>query len=197
MVETITPVVHGGRRIRYVMTVALHVAGATVSASAFGALLGGLGLLLAAPWGAAGAIVVGLVAAVYAAREGLGLPIPVPDRHRQVPEWWRSFFSPPVASLLYGLGLGIGFLTFLTFGTFVAVAVTAFVSGDPLIGALLCGAFGVARGLSVLVAASTESPDDSSFVVDRLEDLALTRWPRMLNTVALIATASVAALGAA
>ncbi|MGH2819187.1 MAG: hypothetical protein ACRDJ5_00890 [Actinomycetota bacterium] len=195
--ETITPAVHGGRRLRYLGALVLHVAGATLSAAVFGLLLGGLGRLLAAPWGVPGALLVGGVAALYAGREALGLPIPIPDRHRQVPEWWRSFFSPAVSSLLYGLGLGIGFLTFLTFGTFVAVAVAAVVSGDPLTGALVCGAFGIARGLSVLAAAWAGSADEASGVVDRLEDLAVTRWPRAANAAVLVATAGVAATSVA
>ena len=43
--------------------------------------------------------------------------MPIPERREQVPEWWRTFFPWPVSSFLYGLGLGIGFLTFLRHGT--------------------------------------------------------------------------------
>ena len=39
MVETITPVVHGGRRSRYLKAVGLHVAGAGLSAAAWHALI--------------------------------------------------------------------------------------------------------------------------------------------------------------
>ena len=189
MVETITPVVHGERRRPYLLSVLLHTLGATVTAAAFGALLGGIGALLRAPWGAAGAVGVLAVASLYLLREGAGLPIPIPDRHRQVPAWWRTFYSPPVASLLYGVGLGIGFLTFLTFGTFVAVAVGALASGDPLLGALFCAPFGLARGLSVLVGAAGDRG------VSGLDDLASTPWPRLVNAAALAAVA-VAALTA-
>jgi hypothetical protein len=179
MVETITPVVHEGRRGRYFLSVLLHTIGATVAAALFGALLGLVGAVVDAPWGAAGTIAVLVVAALYFLREALGAPIPIPDRHRQVPAWWRNYFSPPVASLLYGLGLGIGFLTFLTFGTFVAVTIGAVASGDPLTGALLCAPFGLARGLSVLVGFRSEPGP--------LDDLAATHWPRGLNAVALAA----------
>src|ERR687894_208711 len=102
MVETIAPVVHGERRSRWWAAVGLHALGATVAAAAFGALLG-------APWGAAGLTVVIAVAALYAARELFGVPVPLPDRRRQVPEWWRTFFPASISSFLYGLGLGIGF----------------------------------------------------------------------------------------
>jgi len=46
MVETITPVVHGGRAGRWAGSVALHVTGAVASAAAFGAILGAAGSLL-------------------------------------------------------------------------------------------------------------------------------------------------------
>lgn len=150
MVETISPVVHGGRNRSYWTSIALHVFGATTTAALFGALLGGLGALLGAPWGRAGLILIALAAGLYLAREAFGLPIPTFDRKQQVPEWWRTFFSKPVASLLYGLGLGVGFATYLTFGTFIVVSLAAFASGDAQLAALFSGAFGAARSLSLI-----------------------------------------------
>src|SRR5438477_3054101 len=152
MVQTITPVVHGGRHGRWLGSVAAYTFGATVSAAALGAALGGVGRLLGAPWGAAGLWALAVVAAVFSVRELFGVPIPLPNLHRQVPEWWRTFFSPPVTSFLYGLGLGVGFLTYLSFGTLVAVGAVAVASGRPLIGLAVMAPFGLARGLSVLVA---------------------------------------------
>lgn len=180
MVETITPAVHGGRTRRYWASVALHAVGATLSAAAIGLLLGGAGALLGAPWGAAGLVALATVAGLYAAREALGLKIPLPNLHRQVPQWWRTFFDPPVASLLYGLGLGVGFLTYLSFGTYVAVAAGAVLSGDPLVGAALCAPFGLARGLSVSASALW------SEVVEGLDRLAQTGAPRAVNAGALM-----------
>jgi site-specific recombinase len=155
MVHTITPVVNGGRTRSYWISVILHTLGTTVSAAAFGVVLGVLGLVARAPWGPGGAAVIALVALLYSARELARLPLPLFDRRRQVPEWWRNFYSPRVAALLYGLSLGIGFLTFLTFGSFVVVSVVAIASGSPLEGAVLCGSFGLARGLAVLIGADT------------------------------------------
>jgi sulfite exporter TauE/SafE len=154
MVHTITPVVDGERASRYWLSVALYTLGATASAAVLGAVLGAAGALIRAPWGSLGADLLVLAAAIYAARELLHAPVPIPDRHRQVPEWWRTFFSPPAAAVLYGLSLGIGFLTFLTFGTFVVVALGALLSGSPLTGALLCAGFGLGRAVAVLLGMS-------------------------------------------
>jgi hypothetical protein len=189
MVDTITPVVHGGKRSRWLTSVLLHALGATVAAAAFGAVLGGLGALLAEV--ASPELRLGLIAAialVYFAREAFKLPVPIPDRHRQVPEWWRTFYSPPVAALLYGFGLGIGFFTYLLFGTFVAVSAAALLIGDPLIGIALCAPFGLARGLSVVIAARRDDP------VDDLSEIGATSAPRLVNAAALASIATTAVI---
>ena len=185
MVTTIDPVVHGGRNRRYAAAVFLHVLGATVSAAALGAVLGAIGAVGGGPW-TAGPALIAVIAGLYALREMLGLPIPIPDRRRQVPEWWRTFYSPPVASFLYGAGLGIGFLTFLGFGTFVASSVAATASGSPGVGALVCGSFCLARGVAVMVAA----PRGCYAALDAVAHLGGTRWPSFVNATALLLLAA-------
>ena len=100
-----------------------------------------------------------------------------------------------MASFLPGLGLGVGFLTFLTYGTYLAVSVAARAIGDPGLGALLLAPFGLARGVSVLLAARTTSSEGAAAVVDRLQSVGQTRFPRMLNAAALAGLAAIAALG--
>ncbi|HEX9717900.1 MAG TPA: MauE/DoxX family redox-associated membrane protein [Actinomycetota bacterium] len=193
MVETITPVVHGGRRGRWAGDVALHVAGATLSAAAFGAVLGAAGSVLGAPWGRGGLLVVVAVSGTYLLREAGAVPVPVPQLRRQVPEWWRTFFTTPVASFLYGVGLGVGFLTFLRQGTLVAVAVAAASSGRPGVGALLVAPFGIARGLSVLATARIRAPEEGQALVGRLEAAASAPAWRTAHVVALAAITATAA----
>jgi hypothetical protein len=199
MVETITPVVHGGRRGRWGSVLALHVLGAGVAAATFGALLGGAGSLLGAPWGAAGLAVVIAAAALYLARELLGVPVPVPQLKRQVPEWWRTFFGPSASSLLYGLGLGVGFLTYLLHGTLVVVTVAAVASGRPLVGALVTVPFGISRGATAAVARRATGPEASAALVGRLAARSSWRGWRIAHVVVLAAVlvAAAAALGSA
>ena len=193
MVETITPVVHGGRAGRWAGSVALHVTGAVASAAAFGAILGLAGSMLGAPWGGGGALLVALAASLYLLREAGVVSVPVPQLRRQVPQWWRTFFSVPVAAFLYGAGLGVGFLTYLTHGTLVVVAVAAAASGRPLVGAALVAPFGVARGLSVLVAARVRRPEEGSAMVARLARSASSPAWRAAHVAALFAVAVAAA----
>jgi Methylamine utilisation protein MauE len=184
MVETITPVVHGGSRKRWGISLALHAIGAAVAAAIVGSLLAGAGALLGAPWGVPGGLLVVAGAALYVARE-LGAPVPVPQFRRQVPDWWRTFFPPHVAAGLYGLGLGPGFLTYLGHGTVVVVSVAAFASGRPLLGAAVLAPFGLARGLGPVLAFGVRSPSDAAALVERLDRSASkARW-RVANALAL------------
>jgi hypothetical protein len=184
MAETITPVVHGGSRGRWALSLLVHVAGATAAAAVFGALLAGAGALLGAPWGVPGFALVAVLAGAYVARE-LGLPVPVPQLRRQVPDWWRTFFPPHVAAFLYGVGLGPGFLTYVRHGTLVVVSAAALASGRPIVGAALLGAFGLARGLGPALAFGVRSPGDGAALVDRLGRSGSRDGWRVANAAAL------------
>jgi methylamine utilization protein MauE len=169
----------------------LHAVGATLSAAAFGALLGATGALLRAPWGSAGIALVVVAALAYLAREAFGLPIAVPALRRQVPVWWRTFFPFAPASFLYGAGLGVGFFTYLSHGTLVVVSVAAVASGRPFVGAALLAPFGLARGASAVVAWGARTPEASRRLVGRLADRASWRGWSLAHAVALglVATA--------
>jgi hypothetical protein len=193
MVETITPVVHGGRTRRWAIALALHVLGAGVASAAFGAVLGAAGVALGAPWGAAGFVAIGALGVLYLTREVFGVRVPVPQLRRQVPDWWRTFFGFETAALLYGMGLGIGFLTFLRQGTLVVVSAAAISTGRPLLGAVLVAPFGVARGLSAVVASTTRTQEDGTALVGRLSSSASWVGWRVAHAGALIAVIGAAA----
>ncbi|MEA2453252.1 MAG: hypothetical protein QOG04_1962 [Actinomycetota bacterium] len=184
MAETIVPVVHGRRR-DYRIALGLHVLAATGTAAIFGALGGLLGTAVGAPWGRIGLFAIAGAAGLYVLREAFGLPVPTFDRRRQVPDWWRTFYSPKVSATLYGAGLGVGFMTFLRHGTFVVVTLAAIFSGDPLTGAFLCAPFGLARGLTVLVTRKATSGEETSVTIARLERVGASRAPFLTNAAIL------------
>ena len=194
MVETITPVVHGGRTRRWALALALHILGAGLAAAAFGAALGAAGMALGAPWGAAGFVAIGGLGVLYLTREAFGVRVPVPQLRRQVPDWWRTFFGFETAALLYGMGLGIGFLTFLRHGTFVVVSSAAIATGRPLLGALIVAPFGVARGLSATVASTSRTQEDGTALVGRLSASGSWVGWRVAHGGALVAVSGAAAL---
>lgn len=196
MVETITPVVHGGSRKRWAAVLGLHVLGATLSAAALGAALGALGAVLGAPWWAAGAVIVALLAVLYLAREAFGVQVPIPDARRQVPQWWREEFSPGTTAFLYGLGLGVGFATHLGHGTLVVVAAFSVAGGDPLLGAVALAAFGVSRSTGVAVTWTATDRPAAARLAQALERLGAGVGPRLANGLALAALAVATAFAA-
>ncbi len=187
MVETISPVVHGGRA-RWLGTLALHTIGATGTAALFGATLGWIGQALGAPWQRPGLLALATISAIYAIGVLTRFSVPVPQLRRQVPDWWRTYFGRSFAALLYGAGLGIGFLTYVSYGTLVVVAFAAVASGRPAVGALVMAPFGLARGLSAVVSWRSIDQERSRALVDRL--VAAGDAPRrIVNGVALVAIA--------
>jgi len=191
MAETIAPVVYGDRR-RWRAALALHAGGATLAAAAFGGAVGWIGGLLGAPWGPAGALLVVGLAAAYGVRELLPWfrsRLPVPQARRQVPDWWRTFFSWPASAALYGAGLGVGFFTYLAHGTLVVVAVAAMASGRPILGAAVLAPFGLARGLSPVVARGVVTAEQGHRLVDRLAGSSAERR-RVANAIAMGAVAA-------
>ncbi len=192
MAQTITPVVHGGSRRRWAVSLVLHLLGALASAATLGALLGATGALLGAPWGRGGMLIVALIAIAYAAREITGLPVPILELRRQVPEWWRGSFGKHTSAFLYGLALGPGVGTHLRHGTFIAVAAVALVVGDPLLGVALVTPFGLARALGLAVVSNARTSAAVGNVGERLERVGAGAVPRIANGLALIALAAAA-----
>ena len=191
MVETISPVVHGART--WLISLLAFSAGAVTS----GALLGlALGLLLPTA-GAAALVAVALLAGLYALRE-LGLVrLGVPQRRAQVPEIWRERYPQPVAALLYGLGLGVGFGTYMPVATLMVVAAGVVAFAAPAAGAFTLAAFGLGRAL-VLVA-STRGLRSYEGATGRIEGMA--GWAsggrlRRLNAAALAGLGAVLMLAA-
>jgi hypothetical protein len=122
MALTINPAVSGTRR-RWL----LHGFGFLVGAF-LGALVALLVMLIAV-YGASTVlprtVVIGAAVAVitWAVLHDLGLPLPLPYRRRQVPEWLRNALPPGVVATSFGFQLGVGFLTLFTYSTHLAVLV--------------------------------------------------------------------------
>jgi hypothetical protein len=142
MVETFTPAVCGSRR-RQRLALAGFAVGAVAASALVGAALGAAGALL----GAQLAFVVAGFALLAAAREAGIVRVPLPQLRRQVPERWRAELPLPVWSVGYGIGLGVGFLTFQPVATFWVACAAAVALGKPLAAGLCFAAYGAGRAL--------------------------------------------------
>jgi len=142
MVETFTPAVCGSKR-RQRLALAGFAVGAVAASALVGAALGAVGALL----GTQLAFLVAALALLAAAREAGIVRLPLPQLRRQVPERWRAELPLPVWSVGYGIGLGLGFVTFQPVATFWVACGAAVALGKPLAAGLCFAAYGAGRAL--------------------------------------------------
>jgi len=153
MVSAINPMAERARGYRYWLTAVWFIAGSLAGSAAIGlpAAVGALGLRALGLDEPARMMLVGLIAILTLAAEvrlfGLGLP-----RHpRQVNELWLMQYRRWVYSAGFGVQIGSGFATYImTTANYLLLGLTL-VSGRP--GLALAGwlAFGLVRGLAVLL----------------------------------------------
>jgi len=89
---------------------------------------------------------------ILTAKEWNILSFNLPERKRQTEKFWAHEFGFIGASLLWGLHIGLGFFTRITYSGFWLLAAIALASGDPFFGAELMSAYWLGRVLSVWVA---------------------------------------------
>lgn len=153
MVHTIAPVVYGQgssescSQRHWLAAMVLHIAGAMGSAVLLGGLLGAIGAAI--PLGSArhtwGAALLGALCVLYALHELQVISLPHPQWRRQVQAQWRSRSHRHVTALLFGMQLGVGYVTFVSVATLYVVTLAAVVAGSVGYGALLFGLFAGAR----------------------------------------------------
>lgn len=156
MVGTILPIGYGERKSgRRLGVLFFHLLGAVSGAASLGSLAGALGAGL---YNVIGTTVTpslvlsltGIIAIPYALRELRIIPVPAPQFSRQVPHKWRLIFPPKVMAFCYGLGLGLGVATRIPVTTFYIPLLWTVLVGDPWLGALALGGFGVGRALPLV-----------------------------------------------
>ena len=152
MIDTIAA---GSRDGRSRLTAASCLAFAVGTVAGGGALFAGLaalGAMLATAGLGAPSLAAAAIAAGVAVAELTGARVR-PQVRRQVPEHWRRSAPLPVASLAYGVLLGLGFTTFVLSLAVPALAALALMLGEPVVGALIGVSFGIGRALPVVAIA--------------------------------------------
>jgi hypothetical protein len=122
MALTINPAVSGSGK-RHLVHAAAFFAGIFLGALfALVVVVAAVSIVrLVIPTAGAIAIAVGLV--IWGVLHDLGLPLRLPYRRRQVPEWFRRTFPPGTVAALFGVQLGVGVLTLFTYSTHIAMLV--------------------------------------------------------------------------
>jgi hypothetical protein len=156
MLASITPLGERGRQATWAVTVTAFLLGALGAAAGLGAALGLLGSVL--PGLTLDARLAGFGAAALAALAIELGPFRVPGPDRQVNERWLDEYRGWVYGLGYGGQLGLGITTVVSSTSTYLAIVAAVLSREPALGALIFGAFGLARGLTPLAAAWVRQP---------------------------------------
>jgi hypothetical protein len=159
MLASITPLGERGRGQRWWLTVTAHVMGSTLGGAAIGAVMGLIGFLLERAIGlAALTVLVAVVALLGVLGDAVWNRPLLPSPHRQVNEDWLDSFRGWVYGAGFGFQLGLGVTTIITSGAVHVMLAAAALTASPVLGAVVGGVFGLARGLTVLTMVGVEMP---------------------------------------
>lgn len=179
--------------------------GAVLSASLVGGIFGALGAMLAArapslhltTWG-----FLASVAMIYGFAELQGAKWPVLTRHWQIPKKW-GWYGLPLFAIAFGLILGSGLFTFITFIGYHLLLLLCVIRADPLQGSVLMAFYGAARAAPVLFAPlvfwlrkrtyTYETATEVNAWFDRLDRPM--RWLRAVVLLTIAGSAIAATLG--
>jgi MFS family permease len=186
MLASITPLGERGRQSRWGVTMTAFVVGATAAGAALGALLGVVGAVAFGD-GFSGRARLGVFAVVVCAGVVVEvLPRRIPGPRRQVNEHWLDEFRGWVYGLGFGAQLGLGVTTIVTSAATYVTLLAAVLTGDPALGAVVVGIYGALRGMTPLVSARVQRPEQL---------FAMHRWiERRRGSAARVSTALLAAV---
>jgi MFS family permease len=173
MLSSLNPVSERARGHRFSGTAVWYLLGAALGGALLGAgcaagSYGYAGLHPADRW--TWALVLG-AAVLAVASDARTVPFALPDHPRQVDERWLARYRRWIYAGGYGIQIGTGLATYIMTAGVYLVAALAVLSADPS-GAFVIGlAFGVARGLGILLVARAGTPAALRALLARLDAL--------------------------
>ncbi|MGI9022137.1 MAG: hypothetical protein ACR2HV_02665 [Acidimicrobiales bacterium] len=161
MLASINPLGERARSRRWGRTVSAYLAGSASGGAAVGALLGLLGHLAGTGQSLATATATLAAACVGGLVFDLGVGgLRLPTIHRQVDKGWLDRYRGWVYGLGFGFQLGLGVVTVANTAAIYVTLVVAFVSGSPLVGAMIGTVFGLSRSLVILSVRGVRQPEE-------------------------------------
>lgn len=142
-----------GAVLRWIPTFAAHGVGYALGAAILGAILGGIGMVagftgFGTGFGLAVLAVIGLA---YGAHQLDFVRIPYPQRRAQVPHDARNRFPKWVVGGLYGLSLGLDYLTYVQTPLLYMMTAAAILTGNVPEAIAIIAIFNLGRYLPVAV----------------------------------------------
>ncbi|MEM8705704.1 MAG: hypothetical protein AAGE98_04560 [Actinomycetota bacterium] len=170
MLTSITPLGERARGQRWGVTATALTVGHLVGGVVLGAVMAGLGTLIRLPFDGSFSttVQVAVVAAAVVAAAAFDLSGRSLPGRRQVDETWLTTFRGWIYGLGFGVQLGLGFVTVVNTGLFVAVVIAGLVVSPP--SAFVIGvAYGGLRGLLAVANARVRTIDDLKTLHRRLD----------------------------
>lgn len=134
------------------------------------------------------AAVIAMVAALALALEVGGVKVELPALRRQVPATWRNLYGARLAAAGWGMQLGAGFLTYVTWPGFYVALVSTLFLGLPF-GPVILALYALLRGLQPLYGLFISHGDPSGDFVERhgrsLPELRYVRSAALAATLAM------------
>jgi hypothetical protein len=174
MLSTITPLAEQGRGHRYRSTAVWFVLGAVLGGATLGALAA-VGAALVSLLGVPTSVALGIsavLAVVTASSDLRVLGWHLPIHPRQVNELWLGRFRSWVYGAGFGWQIGFGFATYIMTGAVYLTVAMAVLTGQPVVAFAVCVAFGLVRGLAILLGATITSPERLMAFHRRFDSLA-------------------------
>ena len=195
MLSTITPIGERGRNNRYATSAAWFVAGAVLGGLTLGAgasaLAAAVGVLHLSDHAALGWVAV-LATITIASDLNLG-GFRLPSHTRQVNETWLGQYRSWVYAGGFGWQIGVGLATYVTTAAVYLMIAMSALTGSPLVAIVIGTAFGLVRGLAVLLGRRLTTPDRMLALHRRLEALLPVAQRAIVVVQGLIAAIAAAA----
>lgn len=162
MLSTITPFGERAKGHSYRATAGWFVAGATLGGVTLGTLMALMALAVGAVHATAATTgLVALAAALVAAGSDSGIAgVHLPVHRRQVNERWLDRYRPWVYGAGFGWQIGTGLSTYITTAAVYLTVVLGALTGRPALALSVGAAFGLLRGMAVLLTRDLVDPSE-------------------------------------
>lgn len=163
MIGSISPLVKEahGKKI-WTLAVGAYAIGSVLASGAVGGLASLLGTLVGVAWPGDSKLLAG-VAALATVIELTGNRIPGPLPKRQTKRRWRYRYGPNLSAFFWGIDLGLGVTTRVTFASYWVLLFACVALADPVAGIVLLGSYGLGRAILVASGPFVVAKHESAF----------------------------------
>lgn len=147
-----------------------YTIGGAFSSLIIGLGLGAVGMVIGLGGAAIALYSVGVLSLLLAAREWGWINFRLPERKLQTDKVWAHDFGFVMASAMWGLHIGFGFATRITYGGFWVLVAAILVLGDVGFGAIVMLSYWLGRALPLWLAPLLLSAEETTNLSESIFD---------------------------